>query len=550
MGLYALGKTAAIAAIEAAVDARVVTGADGFKSVDLQSLHQWLYEQANTIISSDVAAPNKEAARGVLTTIDVVPYGNRLTNAYTLSTWRDSPDFPSTAALSRSQSFVDAVVGAKQELERVAAAIEADYVQIANELPQVLSAVYAENNIADGMPPVEDRVVETRFYVYTHVNDIGEESAPSPVSEMVELDQRDTVNLSIVAAPSGRNIDRWRFYRSNVGTQNAAFQFISEGPIGTTSGTDAMLSSQLGEVIPTTTWAEPPSGLRGLVNMPNGVMAGYVDNYVAFCEPFVAYAWPVEYQITTEFPIVALGVFGQTLVVFHKGGVDYISGADSASMSMQKDVSKQACISPRSVVEVDGGVVFASADGLCLASQQGVQVLTAGKINRQDWQALGLTNAHCAYSEGTVYLYGLALNKIWYMNLPTGKIGEVTFAQDYSAVYVDRTTDSVYGANGTNVFKLFSLSPPVRVGVWKSKVQVVPSQTGFAWLAVESDFADGPVTVRWYGDGVLRYTATVASRVPVRLPVGRWLEHEIEVEGSSRLNKVTLASSGDELRAA
>lgn len=549
MGLYALGKTAAIAAIEAAVDARVVTGADGFKSVDLQSLHQWLYEQATTVISSDVAAPNKEAALGVLTTIDVVPYGNRLTNAYTLSTWRDSPDFPSTAALSRSQLFVDAVVGAKQELERVAAAIEADYVQIANELPQVLSAVYAENNMADGMPPVEDRVVETRFYVYTHVNDIGEESAPSPVSEMVELDQRDTVNLSIVAAPSGRNIDRWRFYRSNVGTQNAAFQFISEGPIGTTSGTDAMLSSQLGEVIPTTTWAEPPSGLRGLVNMPNGVMAGYVDNYVAFCEPFVAYAWPVEYQITTEFPIVALGVFGQTLVVFHKGGVDYISGADSASMSMQKDVSKQACISPRSVVEVDGGVVFASADGLCLASSQGVQVLTAGKFTRTDWLiAVGTSTIFCAYSEGTVFVYGFSGGEIFYLNLTSGKIGQATFAQNYSAVYVDRTTDAIYGSNGTSVYKLFASGK--RTGIWKSKLQVMPSQTGFAWLAVESDFADGPVTVRWYGDGVLRYTATVASRVPVRLPVGRWLEHEIEVESSSRLNKVTLASSGDELRAA
>ena len=310
-----------------------------------------------------------------------------------------------------------------------------------------------------------------------------------------------------------------------------------------------MLSSQLGEVIPTTTWAEPPSGLRGLVNMPNGVMAGYVDNFVAFCEPFVAYAWPVEYQITTEFPIVALGVFGQTLVVFHKGGVDYISGADSASMSMQKDVSKQACISPRSVVEVDGGVVFASADGLCLASQQGVQVLTAGKFTRTDWlTAVGASTIFCAYSEGTVFVYGFSGGEIFYLNLASGKIGQVTFAQNYSAVYVDRTTDAIYGSNGASVYKLFASG--VRTGIWKSKLQVMPSQTGFAWLAVESDFADGPVTVRWYGDKVLRHTATVSSREPVRLPVGRWLEHEVEVESASWLNKVTLASSGDELRAA
>lgn len=548
MGLYAMGKAAAIAAIEAAVDARVTTGTDGFKVFNLQSMQQWLYDQAITVITSDVAPANQEAARGVLSTVDVVPIGNAMVNAYALTAWRGAPDYPSATNIAASAGFVDAVVVAKQELERIAAGIEADYVKIAEELPTVLSKAYAENDMGAGMPKTEERLVETRFYVYTHVNDLGEESAPSPVSELVEVDQRDTVNISISAPPTGRNINRWRFYRSSVATQGAQFQFLAEGPIGTLSGTDSIRPEQMGEVVPTTTWAEPPEKLRGLVNMPNGVMAGYVDNYVAFCEPFVAYAWPVEYQITTEFPIVALGVFGQTLVVFHKGGVDYISGADSASMSMQKDVSKQACISPRSVVEVDGGVVFASADGLCLASSQGVQVLTAGKINRQDWQALGLTNAHCAFSEGTVYVYGLASPHIWCMNLPTGKIGEVTFAQGYSAVYVDRTTDSIYGANGTSVYKLFSGGK--RTGVWKSKLQVMPSQTGFAWLAVESDFADGPVTVRWYGDKVLRHTATVSSRTPVRLPVGRWLEHEVEVESASWLNKVTLASSGDELRAA
>jgi hypothetical protein len=218
-------------------------------------------------------------------------------------------------------------------------------------------------------------------------------------------------------------------------------------------------------------------------------------------------------------------------------------------MSMQKDVSKQACISPRSVVEVDGGVVFASADGLCLASSQGVQVLTAGKFTRTDWlTAVGASTIFCAYSEGTVFVYGFSGGEIFYLNLASGKIGQVTFAQNYSAVYVDRTTDAIYGSNGTSVYKLFASGK--RTGIWKSKLQVMPSQTGFAWLAVESDFADGPVTVRWYGDGVLRYTATVANRTPVRLPVGRWLEHEVEVESASWLNKVTLASSGDELRAA
>ena len=35
---------------------------------------------------------------------------------------------------------------------------------------------------------------------------------------------------------------------------------------------------------------------------------------------------------------------------------------------------------------------------------------------------------------------------------------------------------------------------------------------------------------------------------PQRLPIGRWLEHEIEVEGAARVTKLTLASATAELK--
>ena len=66
-----------------------------------------------------------------------------------------------------------------------------------------------------------------------------------------------------------------------------------------------------------------------------------------------------------------------------------------------------------------------------------------------------------------------------------------------------------------------------------SKVAVHAKQTGYAWLSVESDF-EYPVTVRWFGDGQIRYTATVLTRGPVRLPPGRWLEHEVEAGSDSQ----------------
>jgi two-component system chemotaxis sensor kinase CheA len=51
-------------------------------------------------------------------------------------------------------------------------------------------------------------------------------------------------------------------------------------------------------------------------------------------------------------------------------------------------------------------------------------------------------------------------------------------------------------------------------------------------------------------DAELRYTASLTSITPVRLPPGRWLEHEVELETQARVTKVMLAGSTAELKQA
>ena len=548
MGLFALGKTDAVAAIKAAVDARVQIQSDGTPRLDVQSLNNWLWEQANLIVEQDVTAPNKAAATGVIATIDPVLDVGRVEKPYLASNWTTHPEYPSSAKITSSASFVSAAAISIADMAALAAAVENEYAAIVRELPDVVVEAWSGGDMAAALPSLEDRIVDTRFYVYTHVNDLGEESGPSPVSEMAEVDQRDRVNLSIIPAPAGRNIDRWRFYRSNTGTVNAAFQFIAEGPISITAGTDEILAEQMGEVLPTTTWDEPPAGLRGICEMHTGIMAGFFSNTTAFCEPFTPYAWPPDYHLSCSRPIVAQQAFGQTLVRLHMGGVDYIGGADPASMSVQTDVSSQVCASARSVCKVDGGVVFASQDGLCLANGSGVQVLTLARILRDDWQAYQPETMYCHYSEGSVYILGSSVPGVLALHLPTGRITSVDFMPGgMSSVF--ETGKALYGVNGLQVFRLFA-GPGARTATWRSKIAVLPAQVPLAWLGVESDFANGPVTVKWFGDGVLRHTVALNSRAPVRLPPGRWLEHEVEVTSQSRWNALTMASTTEELKAA
>lgn len=543
MGLYTMGKTAAIAAIKAAVNARISTISDGSLSLDVGSLQKWLADEANTIINDDVLTANKEAAKGVLATINVNPDNAGLASYISSANWKNRPDWPTNLSVSTNQGFISSVATAIQEMIASANTVEQYYVDQKAVLPIHFDNLYNELAISAKLPPTEDRIVDSRYYVYTYVTDRGEESAPSPVSDLVECDQNDTVNISITTAPSDRYITNWRFYRSNTGASDAAFQFLDEGNITTLTGTDTAKSSDLQEVIPSLTWAEPPPDLQGLTGMPNGVIAGFFGNTVAFCEPYIPYAWPVDYQISTEHPIVAMASFGQTLVVGTRGSPYYISGADSASMSAVKMDSRQSCVSARSMISVDGGVVYASPDGLCLANGQGIQVITQGIANREEWQALDPSSLVCAFHDGVVYLH--ASTGTYTFNVLTGKLSTVTLGA-VTTLYVDNITDKLYAASGTSVVSLFT-SATKRTAVWKSKVFVLPKPASFAWLTIESDFST-PLTVKWYGDGVLRYTATVSSRLPVRLPAGEFLEHEIEISGTARWNSLTIASSTAELQ--
>ena len=408
------------------------------------------------------------------------------------------------------------------------------------------------------LPAVDaPRVTETRFYVATFVTDLGEESAPSTTSDMVELDQYDTVTIARPTVPSGRNISHWRIYRSNAGTQAAAFQLVTTTDNGgsgllvaTTSYTDEIESTALGEVCPTDTWAEPESGLKGLVGMPGGVMAAFKGNTVYFCHPYVPYAWPVEYQITTERPIVGLGVFGQTLFVGTEGEPYFISGSDSASMSSQRSDSNQACVSRRSIAMVQGGVLYASPDGLCGVSAGSVDVLTKGLYTREDWQALSPTTMFAIEHEAIYYLfYNNGTPGCLTFDMANKKLGTISDLNNVSAAFVDRSVDTLYLAAGTSLKKVYGAST-WRTATWKTGKLALQRQEPFAWLRVfGNQSAILPVTVKWYGDGTLIHTATITDTTPVRLPAGRYLEHEVEISSKAGITHVSLSGSTMELQA-
>lgn len=576
-----------------AVNALITYDSAGRKTIDKQALStlaEGYVSQA--ITNSALSSTDKDIARGQIGAA-IAPLVDALYAVIDYTHWEKYADWPSASNSTSitGPAIADAIAG----VQSAAKVITFGYDTLNDSMLAFIKNQLFDEHIGPYMPTPVARIISDRFYVATYVTNWGEESAPSAPTDLVEVDQNDIVTVTVPAPPvqSGLTVVGWRLYRTNSGSASTDFQLVADATaagailvnggfdsfgIAYRSYADSLKSTELGEVCPTVTWAEPPTGdiaaakyMRGLTSLPNGMLAGFVDNIVAFCEPYVPYAWPIAYQLTVASPVVCMASFGQVLVVATRESVDYMSGADSASVSHQSEVSVHTCVSSRSMVSVGDGVVYASADGLCLADSSGVKLITAAHFTREDWQALTPSTMVGAYHERAYYFYAAGNSTFYSLNLDTGKLTTVTATPQ--AFHTDHLTDRLYYAQGVAVDALFNDTGATRTATWKSKVFSLPGQSSFAWLKVVGGYtkmsggvsAAAAINVRVFGDGKLIgptgilyapgdagyttvNTAVLTSVAPVRFPPGRFLEYQIEVVTASRWTSLMLASTTEELK--
>jgi hypothetical protein len=540
----------AIAAITAAINARIITLADGTKQLDQQSLKAWILDEFQDMLN-DAEATSVSWVAGIDPSAVVATCAAVIDPAH----WANRQDWPlHTNAPVQSTVTVQAVANQQAKVKRLAQGATAFFADTPAILERTLND-YFLTNIAPDIDKGITLLEENRSYICTYVTDRGEESAPSPAADLIEVDQNDTVEITIPAAPSGRNITHFRVYRSVSTNTSAGFLYLpcaadDEGwPIGTLTITDDQKAAELQEPCPSLLWDEPPADLQGLVGGANGVMAGFRGNEFCPCIPYTPYAFPSTLRITTEWPIVGLGASGQTYFVGTRGRPYLITGADSQSLSATKLEDEQACVAKRSIVAMGGGFVYASPDGLCFASASGVRVLTTAHFDREAWQALVPSSIKAAENEGCyVFTYDTgSATGTYSLDFATGKLVKLTTVG--TAFFRDAITDRLYVASGLAISAMFA-SATKRTAAWKTRVVELPDHQSFAWLQVQSNFeGGGTVAVILTKDGVTFYSPTISSREPVRVPAGIGLEWELEVQSACRITSVTLASTTDELKA-
>jgi hypothetical protein len=261
--------------------------------------------------------------------------------------------------------------------------------------------------------------IQNVVYVYTYVSEfeeLEEESAPSEASELITTTydnysvtisfNKDSGGNSIspVVPTDHLNITKIRLYRVVTGTETATYMEVDELPLNPVthqldaSGTstegvewanytyiDTRTAEQLSKELDSLKYDEPPEGLTGLVSMPNGFLAGFKNNEVYFSEPFLPHAWPADYMLTVDAPIVGLGVYGNTLVVCTERHPYTISGTHPSSVTQEKQPMFQPCMSKRSIAYDQYGVLYASPYGLVAMAGGQMDVFTRPIITKDEW---------------------------------------------------------------------------------------------------------------------------------------------------------------------
>lgn len=416
-------------------------------------------------------------------------------------------------------------------------------------VPAPSSAPSAEPKEVDGEDDPDETELRDHFYVYTYVTDIGEEGPPSPASGNAPAAPGQGVKVGDIhvdsSAGADRLIERIRIYRTEAGTSQAEFFFVDEIDASVTEYEDTVDSGALGEPIPSTEWDPPPDGLAGIVNLPNGMLAGFEGQGVWFSEAYMPHAWPGSYQTTVADRIVGLGVFDQHVVVCTENEPVLLTGADPRGMQQTRLEVNQGCLSKSGIVSLGYAVVYPAPDGLVMVDRSnGARVITEGLLAPRDWaeykpdtiRAYEWRGGYLAFYDGGAFFFDprderSGLVEIEIDNVVSG--------------HRDHLDDTLFLlTEDGRLLEWERGDDPLRY-IWRSKLFAWRRPINLAVARVEARTYED-LTFRLYAGGKLRLEKQVSHGRLFPLPSGYVaIDAEVELEGTDQVQQVLIAEAAE-----
>tara|TARA_Y100001937_G_scaffold116414_1_gene168325 strand:+ start:504 stop:2504 length:2001 start_codon:yes stop_codon:yes gene_type:complete len=459
------------------------------------------------------------------------------------------------------------------------------------ELSAAATSTATSGSVANGAKFGDNSDAEIDYetsYVYTFVSAYGEEGPPSPASTVITTDDNMTVALSnLETSTTKSNVNfgtgaKKRIYRSNTGSNTTQFQFVGEVSMATTTFTDSSKNSELAEVIPSTTWIAPPDDdtalypdgpMQGLIPIQNGILAGFTGNRICFSEPYQPHAWPADYRIGIEEPIVGIKATSNGVVVTTTSTPYLVTGSDPSAMVAIKIETAEKCMNRRSMVDMGQYVIYASPDGLIAVTGATAQNLTERLITPAQWQA--------DYYPNTIEGFYWQGRYVGFFNTGSGFGGFIFDPRDDGTLaltnleasalirggFTDPDDNELYLIIG-NKLKKFQGSNTNLSYNWKSKEFYTPRPISFGFAKIDAEAY--PVSFKVYGDGNVIYHATIStsgdafsvtgstpsfsatsiSDTMVRLPASVHTKFAIEILADKVVNEVCIGENIAELKEA
>ena len=235
----------------------------------------------------------------------------------------------------------------------------------------------AINSVEGGTaPPGADAI--DRSYLYTYVNEFGEESAPSRASDTMSGPPDATWTVSGFPTEAPPNppvltypaITGYRIYRTiTSATTGAQFYFVEEVPLPQSNPGLLSTISRTSSSSTTKSWRAPTGksvagarragGDAGRVSLP-----GFTDNTIHFSEPDRPHTWPSLYDQSAHYRIVELAVWQQYLMVLTQGFPSAGSGNMPSNIVITQTQVAAPCIARGSTVIDLSGVFYSTQNGL------------------------------------------------------------------------------------------------------------------------------------------------------------------------------------------
>jgi len=428
----------------------------------------------------------------------------------------------------------------------------------------------------------------TRAYVYTWVSASAEEGQPSDptlATGNASGTWHITMTAPLPADLANRALTKTRIYRTETGTDGSVgFFFVVELPI-TTLVYDDIVSSDIvanSEQLQTEDWSGPPADLKGMVSMPNGMIAGWRANELWFCEPYYPHAWPVKYMLGVESPIMGLGTIDQNCMILTSGQPYVATGVHPSVMTLKKVQPLEPCTSPGSIVQTPNGVLYTSNNGLILIGPSGGSNVTYDVIRKDEWLRLfNLRTLQASYFMNGYYCYSSAIDGVFqtdtfqmdafqgenYFGTQIGahisqdqRLGYMTLtcsSPTYN-VMTDLWTGETFVIRSGQVFHVDRRQyDPKQSYIWRSKIVQMPFKDNYAAAKIFYDVPHGLAPdlsiqhlFKMYADGVLKFTRPIRkSGEQFRLPSGYKADYfQFELSGQLMVFNMQIATSPRELR--